>query len=361
LNEGTVEYAEGLPPGYDPDQRIYSFRGVRDIASVYGRIQHPVADNVILHAEAQLVHQRYGLRDEWQRGQRVSYATTDGGVSGNGGDVFDVNYLFFNPRIGALWTIDEHQRAFVFVASTSREPRRANLYDAAAYWYSGQGPAFAADTTGGTTRYDFSSPLTKPERLLDIEAQYTYDDGRVRVSATPYALLFTDELVKNGAIDVFGLPVEGNVSSSSHVGVELEASYATETHPWGQLRLWANGTVSRNRIGDDPIAGFPDLLGNVGVQYGFQDLTVDLVVKHVGAFVTQTGASQVAYNTMVDPYTILNASAAYRLRDLGPFPSVRLMVTGTNLLDHLYAAGGIGKEFFPAARRNAVITLECTL
>lgn len=380
-HSGTLRYADGLPSGYNPDQQFYSYNGERDIQSAFGRQLWELSNNVTLNTELQIVHHRYGITNERQLGALPSYETEGGKVAGNGGDVFSVHYVFANPRVGMNWNIDAHQNALFTAAYTSREPRMVNLYYADGYWFSGQGPLFALDTTGGGRRYDFSSPLVRPEHMLDLEAQYTYATDRLHLTGTVYVMSFTDELVKNGRRDVFGVPIEGNATQTRHMGIEVQAKWTAFQNAFGSLSLWGNATFSRNTIVDyqyqtpsgvmslagNSIAGFPDVLANLGATYIVSGLSVGFTAKYVGAMFTDNfgadiGRAGVGYaDNVIDPMVIVNGTLAFELRQIGPFPALRIKMQANNLMDRLAIAGGNGKEFYPLARRNIFVLCEVEL
>jgi iron complex outermembrane recepter protein len=370
---GKLRYADGLPSGFDPEATFYDYRGERDIMSAFARQMWDL-DDVTINTEVQIVTHRYGITHERQRGTYTTYATTSGDVVGNGGDLFNVRYTFVNPRLGVNWNIDASQSAMVSLAYTSREPRRNNLYAASEAWY-GATPRFRVDTTGGQVRYDFTAPLVRPEHMLDLEVQYAYRTTALQASVTGYWMEFTDELVKNGQRDIFGLPIEGNAPRTRHIGIELEASYALIATDRWQLALWGNATISRNRIVDydfvadegvveldgNSVAGFPDLLANAGVRVGVGGLRIDGSVRHIGAFRTDNFGNKAAFDNVVDAATVVNLNAMYDVGRLGPLAAIRLRLQVQNLFDTIYVAGGNGTEFFPAAERNWFVGVDVEL
>lgn len=380
-HNGTLRYADGLPTGYNPDQQFYSYEGQRDIQSAFARQLWQVGDGVTINTELQVVHHRYAITNEQQLGVAPVYQTIDGGTTGGGGDVFSKHYVFANPRLGINVNIDDEQNALFSAAYTSREPRMLNLYYAEGYWFSGQGPLFAVDTTGGGRRYNFSSPLVRPEHMLDLEAQYTYASRNLRLTGTAYYMSFTDELVKNGARDIFGVPIEGNAPATRHIGVELQARWTAYRGTAGMIELWGNATFSRNTIVDytyqldtstislagNTIAGFPDVLANVGFTYSVGGFSVGVTGKYVGTMYTDNFGSDgvkagVGYaDNTIDPIFIVNGLASYELKRTGPFPTLRLRVQSNNVTDRLAIAGGNGKEFYPMARRNIFVAIDVEL
>lgn len=370
---GKLRYADGLPSGFDPEATFYDYRGERDIMSAFARQMWDL-DDITINTEVQVVTHRYGITRERQLGSFTTYQTTSGDVVGNGGDLFNVRYTFVNPRLGANWNIDDRQSAMLALAYTSREPRRNNIYAASEAWY-GATPRFRVDTTGGQVRYDFSSPLIRPEHMLDAELQYTYRTSDLQTRVTAYWMEFTDELVKNGQRDIFGLPIEGNAPRTRHMGIELEASYAVVSTTTWQLTLWANATISRNRIIDydfvtdtgvveldgNQVAGFPDLLGNAGVRVGVGALRADVSVRHIGSFRTDNFGDRASFDNTVDAATVVNLNAAYDVGSLGAISNLRVRLQSQNLFDAIYVAGGNGQEFFPAAQRNWYVGIEMEL
>ncbi|NQW30122.1 MAG: TonB-dependent receptor plug domain-containing protein [Ignavibacteria bacterium] len=386
---GNLATAEGLEPGFDPQTKIYQYNGEREIMSVFARQVFDLTEDVLINAELQVVRHRYGITNERQYGAYTSYKTTNGTTVGNGGDIFNVYYLFANPRLGLNWNITRQQNFLTSLAYTSREPRRNNLYSGSEAFF-GATPRFASDTTGGQIRYDFSSPLVKPERMLDLEMQYSYSTNKLRLSATAYWMEFFDELVKNGRRDVFGIPTDGNAPRTRHLGMELQASYTWTPIPELSIQPWANATISRNQIvdfsyvsstttislNDNPISGFPDLLSNIGIRTSYSNLSLEFSARIIGSFRTDNfgdlTSKSVEYvaavkkaapypNNQVDAATVFNASMVYSMNQIGPFPLFRFKLQVNNIANTLYNGGGNGAEFFPAAERNWYLGAEIDL
>ncbi len=224
---GKIQYAGNLPPNFDPDYHFYEYNGVRDIFSVYAHEMYRIAADLTLMGSLQMVRNRYGIRNEKYLGNR-----------------FDVPYFFTNPRFGLNYNINDLTSAYVSLGYTLREPTMRDLY-AAEDSYFGATPEFqVADTTDGRIRYDFSMPLAKPERLLDIEIGARYSSPVLQGALDFYWMEFADELVKSGRVDIFGQPVTGNAPRSRHLGVELEGAAAL---PWN-LQLSGNVAMSYNRL-----------------------------------------------------------------------------------------------------------------
>ena len=347
---GKIEYAEGLPAGFDPDYHFYEYNGGKDIFSVYGHELLRLADDMTLMAEAQLVRNRYLFTNE-------KYL----------GNSFSVPYLFLNPRLGLNYNIDEAWNGYISFAYTSHEPQLTNLYEGESSSY-GATPQFQADTTGGVVKYDFSRPLVRPEQLFDGEFGLRVATTGAEGSATAYWMEFSNELVKSGQVDIFGEPVTGNARRTRHIGIELEGALRITQ----AFTLSANVTASRNRIiassyflsgspplvlDGNPIAGFPDLLGNLRLTWRTERVTASVLGKYVGAFHTDNFNDE---SNTTDAAVVFNGEILYRFPR---FAGMDLTLRGElrNIFNTLYLAGGEGNTFFPAAERNLLLGLSVHL
>lgn len=389
---GKIAYAENLPENFDPDYQFYSYEGVRNAFSVFAREQYRATEDLLLGVEAQFAKQTYGIRDEKAGCVDVSYLNMDGEPVGAGGELFSYDYYFLNPRVGATWNIDENMSAYSSVAYTSREPRMRSLY-AADDTFFGAAPQFESDTVGGEKRYDFSKPLSKPEKMIDLELGWTYRDEKYYINANFYWMEYFDELVKSGFLDVFGNPVHGNAPRSRHVGLELQGAATILNSASGKLKITGNATISSNKIIEHDfttyknekisldgteIAGFPPLMGNLTVSYETGGFYAAASARYVGDMKTDNFGDalqsderlidhllnadpwnpQYYYDNTLDAYAVFNADVSYKFRELLGTNSLRLHLRVNNVLNELYAAGAEGKEFFPAAERNFFLALE---
>jgi len=354
LHWGKIAYAENLPMNYDPDYRVYEYNGGKDIISVYGHELYKLNDAMTLMTDLQFVYNRYSLENEKFLNNSFSFP-----------------YYFLNPRIGVNYNINESLNSYISLAYTSREPRLKDLYSAEeSLW--GSTPQFEADTTGGIVRYDFTKPLAKPEHLFDLELGGVYRDGQTMASVNLFWMEFQDELIKSGAVDIFGEPVMGNADRTRHIGVELQCQMdiisgftmsGNATVSYNRLISYSvvdgviNGIVDRHSLDGNPIAGSPDFMGNFRLSYRYSDFNASLDAKYVGDFYTDNTKNSLLEN---DAYTVVNATVSYRIT-LGSGTFLTLRGEVRNLFDALYTMSGEGQEFFPAAERNYILGMSWQL
>jgi len=242
----------------------------------------------------------------------------------------------------------------------------------------------------GSIRYDFSKPIIKPESMLNFELGYTYRTDKYYFNANGYWMEYFDEFVKSGKLDIFGNPIDGNAPRTRHYGLEFQVSVAIFDNDLGKLDLSGNMTLSKNYIieydfltdqgskislKNNPIAGFPDLLGNVRLTYRYGNFYISLLSKYVGDFRTDNFGDMLKTNyelkkhldwdyytdNKVNAYNIYNLDLSYKFEKLLGFNSIEIQGSIYNLFNKLYAASGEGKEFFPAAERNYYIGFKVQL
>jgi iron complex outermembrane receptor protein len=273
------------------------------------------------------------------------------------------------------YNIDEELNAYISFGYTSREPRLRNLYSAEDSYF-GALPAFAADTTGGMTKYNFDKPIAKPEQLLNLELGVGYKSNDIQLSGNVYWMEFTDELVKSGQVDIFGNPVYGNASRTRHIGAEVDGTIRFLEH----VVVGGNAALSMNKIinfttvildstvgfvnythteklNDNPIAGFPGFVGNIRLTFEQEGFTASLIGKYVGSF--HTDNFNLPANTN-DAYTVFNFETVCMLPKIGD-AEISLRGEIRNVLNTLYMQNGEGNAFFPAAERNYLFGLAVTL
>ena len=133
----------------------------------------------------------------------------------------DKRYHFFNPKAGFSWQLNGH-RAYGSVAMSHREPERNNFTDNGSY------------------------PAPEPERLIDYELGYEYENKVWSASANFYYMDFYNQFVQTGRKSDIGEDLTTNVKKSYRMGIELQAG--VNVTPW--LTIEANAALSQNKIKD---------------------------------------------------------------------------------------------------------------
>lgn len=353
---GNINYAENIPPYVPADYEYYFYNGLKNIISIYAHENYKFSSKFNALAELQLAYHKYRLYNE-------KYIGTDFTVAG----------LYFNPRVGLNYLFNTDWNLFLSYAQVTREPRLKNYYDAAES-SAGEVPQFETDADGN---YDFSKPLVQPETMNSFEFGTGYNTRKLSLSVNLFYMIFSDEIVKNGQVDRFGQPITGNMDKTVHTGVELSGtvklsdnfdftlngSYSKNTIVKGNYFIDKNNSIN---LEGNRISGFPDLTLNGIFSFTAGGFYTQLWLKYVGNFFTDNydnnlreylirypGLTNYSDNK-VDAYFVSNILVSYQLKAEPIFKNVKVFLQVNNILDNLYVAYGIGKEFFPAAERNFV-------
>ncbi|MDH7603595.1 MAG: TonB-dependent receptor [Melioribacter sp.] len=368
IHWGSINYGENLPKGLTKDFRYYYYEGGKDILSFFVNENYQLTSNINILAEAQLSYHKYKIKNERY-------------VNNN----FSIDDLYFNPRFGINYRYSSDWNLYFSFARVTREPRLKNYYDAAES-SGGAVPQFETKPDG---TYDFSKPLVKPETMNNFELGSSYSKENFMASFNLFYMLFKDEIVKRGQVDRFGQPITGNMERTIHYG--FEGTFSLKHNEIIELTL--NGSLSKNYISSgaayfydkktastikldlsgNRISGFPDITFNAILKMNYENLLVQLTGKYVGSFFTDNYDTKLAdylkiyskaadyTDNKVDAYFVANFYASYNLFVNSYLKNIKFYVQINNIFDNLYAAYGIGKEFFPAAERNYLFGVKLSL
>lgn len=369
---GSLWYGENLPKGISQDYRYYYYEGGKDIFNFFVNENYELSEQLNIMAELQLAYHKYRIDNE-------RYLSND----------FEIDDLFFNPRIGLNYKFTPTLNSYISFARVTREPRLKNYYDAAES-SGGAVPQFEQKADGS---YDFSNPLVKPESMNNLEIGANYSEDKLNLSLNFYYMLFNDEIVKSGQLDRFGQPITGNIDKTVHTGIEFTGSVKFLKH----FDLTLNGSVSKNYISsgstylkwrnqaagerevieldltDNEIGGFPSATFNAILRFYYSDFSIQLFGKYVGEYYSDNYGDKlnnylqdypgiIDYNdNLVESYFVANLIANYEFPIQPVFKKVKLFIQVNNIFDNLYAAHAVGKEFYPAAERNYLVGLTLGL
>ena len=243
----------------------YRYNGTKVDNNVYAKATYDFTSNLNAYADLQLRTVNYKLR-----GTADDLFTMD----------FDQNYLFFNPKAGVNYRIDDHQRTYFVAGISNREPTKSDIKDAI-----GNGDTVKAET------------LLEKSYRLGIELQ-----GGARVT------------------DWFRM--DANVTLSTNRVINY--TFADFNDGNEDLHITTRNT---------DLALSPSVVGAAIATFNpFRGAKLQLIGKYVG--------KQYADNTSrecyaIDPYFLLNLRASYTWRLKGG-NEIEAQLTVNNLLNHQY-------------------------
>ena len=387
---GKINYAENLPANYNPDYKFYQYDGAVNTYSIFLREFYNMNEKLTINLEGQLAYKNYKISNEKVGTNYKEYYNKNNELINAKGNLFEIPYLFFNPKAGVNYKLNTKWNVYGMIALTNREPRMNNLYNPADLLADENIPNFAIKDVNGNKNINFSEPNTTPEQMIDIELGTNFTTPDFIFDFNLYLMEFKDELVKNGKLNLFGAPIDANVPKTRHIGVEILAKKMFDTD-YGKFTVEANTTISSNKIVDydyeyieetsdstsvnrilslegNKIAGFPDYMANLVLQYNFKEFNFMLNAKYVGEMKTDNFGDKAEKSIFLDysdntlpDYFVMNMNLSYSLKDIIGFKSLRFNVQVNNLLNELYAPYAVGQEFFPAAERSFFFGIQINL
>ncbi|MDD2633691.1 MAG: TonB-dependent receptor [Bacteroidales bacterium] len=309
---GNVIWSKYSDSNY-PDKRWYENEGLKTQFNIYGKINYQISKSLNAFVDLQMRGIHYKIE----------------GTHDDGSDITqEHDFLFFNPKFGAMYQPGNHHQLYFSFAIANREPTRSDFRDAD----------------------ENHEPLA--EKLTDYELGYNYSAGKVRLNMNLFYMDYKDQLVLTGEINKTGAAIFTNVPDSYRAGLELVAGINATA--W--LHLEANAALSRNRIKqyvafvdnwsppyhqleneltDTDLSFSPDVVAGGTVQFiPIQNLSVGVVSKYVGRqYIDNTSSDK----RMIDAYFVndLNISYAFETKF---FSRVELFASISNIFSAKYAS-----------------------
>lgn len=240
-----------------------------------------------------------------------------------------LNWLFFNPKFGINYELNDRNRFYTSLAMGNREPARVDIVDAT------------------------QNSRPTHETLYDWELGYERKSRIYSIGINAYWMIYQNQLVLNGRVNDVGAYIRENVDWSDRYGVELMWS----VNILKNLNLSGNFTWSQSKIWDftEYIDDY-DNGGQVAIHHGLTDisfspnyiatanLTYEPIKNLEASFITQYVGEQFLDNTsnrnrMLDDYVLGQFRARYSFR-WKFFKEIGVGVQFNNIFNQLYESNG---------------------
>ena len=343
---GEIVWAENV--SIAPHYRYYAYTAKKYSGSVYAVESYQLTERIRLTGNLQL---RYLTYDFDQPATGVYE-----------GHTFDLDWLFLSPHLGITYQLHSHADVYANFAVSLRESDDAMIFDAD-YPYAKP----ALDTDGKL--------LADAERVYNFELGANWHDDIRRFGLSLYWMEFRNEIIQATGIDDDGRPLLTNADRSVHAGIELSGDYKAHRH----LTISGNAAYNYNRLkeyivendndwdgvidetldyADNPIAGFPDIIGNLIFDAVIDPVRLVYRFRAVGRQYIENGKDE---EKSIDPYSVSSITASL---SLGRFSGAgRLTLSGVinNLFNEKYELTGVVYDgvgyYIPAAERNFFVQL----
>ena len=305
-----AEYANNL----DYEGRYYDNTATKNDANVYAKAIYKINPQLNLFGDLQA--------------RSIGYTATGPDSDGRMIDV-DADFMFFNPKAGVNYFINESHRVFGSFAMAGREPVRNDFIDAD------------------------SAEVPMHETMMDIELGYQFTRSRVEIGLNAYYMMYDNQLVLTGELNDVGTPVRTNVDDSYRAGVELTwSARITPKFFWnGNATLsqnkiaeftetiydYGNGGVVENTYTNSDISFSPSIIAaNIFSYSPVKNMFLTLQTKYAGKQYLDNTSSD---SKSIDPYLVNDFLMSYSI-----YPEwmqeIRFQVMVNNFLNTMYSSNG---------------------
>ncbi len=337
---GQVVWAQHLTGVFDPQHYYYQYFGKKWVGSLWLQEDYDLTNRLSVLATAQMRYQRYSF-DQVRMGAFKGYD-------------YNVDWLFFSPRVGFNYDFSSGWTMFTSFALSSRTPTDAAIYDANDPFIM---PSLEIEsvslTASGDSVIQFGDPTASSERVYNFELGGQYRHSKYTFGINGFWMEFRDEIIPYGGINENnGLVITVNADRSVHAGLEFTGA----VKPSDEIKLEGNFAYNYNRVKeyqkevdglpvdfkDKTIVGFPDYLGNLIVAYDARPLQITLRSHYVGRQYMEL------YNLedlSIDPYWTSSVSVGYTFGDLLDFGRLTIQGRVDNLFDRKHEVSGYGDNY----------------
>jgi len=349
---GEVVWAEHLNGSLDPTHKYYQYYGKKYVASFFAQEQYHLTDKLSTQLTAQVRYHDFSLEQE-KMGAFAGYE-------------FDIDWLFFSPRVGVNYQFDEHTNTYFNFAVSSRAPNDENIYDADDPY---KFPQLEILSNIGDTLFTFGDPTVESERVYDFELGLQHRREKYSFGVNLFVMKYENQNVFEGGLDQFDRQITINIDDARHAGIELNAGAVPVEH----LTVSANFSYNYNRITDYDTAfaytvdsvitvgdtahydetvkvdfedkttpGFPDYLGNLMLDYNDDWFRVTWRGRFIGRQYMDL------YNTedlSIEPYFTASLSASVSRENFFDMGKLTFSARVNNLFDEEYEVSGYGGNY----------------
>ena len=322
---GEVIWGSNLTPNTNIRDRYYEGDATKKDFSIFSKATFKLAKKITGFIDLQ--------------GRFVSYKTN--GLNSNRVEfVTDVDFSFFNPKVGLTYKHSDFNSFYASYARANREPNRDDL-------------------EGG---------VTKNETLNDIELGWRYKSKKASINTNLYYMFYQNQLVLTGQLDDVGSPIRATSGKSYRLGLEIDANIQFSK----MVSTSTNFTLSNNKnkdfnsnntgalvnLGNTNISYSPELvIGNALNFFPTERLQLSVLSKYVGEqYMGNTDNDE----SVLESYFVNDFNISYEIKPKSIFKSIVLSGLVNNILNKKYVSnandyGGGYIYYYPQATTNFLV------
>ena len=270
------------------DHEYYMNKATKNDQNIYLKTDYSITDKINLFTDLQKRYIQYnfeGLNDDGTAAEQ------------------SVNLHFFNPKLGAFYSLNNKNDFYVSFSVANKEPNRNDYVE--------------------------SSPSSRPkhETVYDTEVGWKFNTKNGSLKINLYNMDYNNQLINTGEINDVGYSVHSNIKESYRKGIEVVyAIKITKNLNWN-----ANLTLSDNKIiehteyidnwdtggkleahyENTDISLSPNIIAKSEINYKIKNLNTSWIFKHIGKQYIDNSESA---DRMLDAYSISGLLFSYFLK-----------------------------------------------
>lgn len=183
----------GIKPAHiNLPHRAYFNTGYKNEASAFTKFNYNFTEKLSAFADMQLRTATFSYKP-----QKMEYADNDFNVE-------NMQWLFFNPKLGLNYVLNQNISLYTMMGMAGREPTRFD------YFFDDY-----------ATR-DIKQNEVKPEYVRDFEAGIRFENNFLNLQLNAFYMNFKDAIINTGATNNFGAAINTNIANSFRSGIEID-------------------------------------------------------------------------------------------------------------------------------------------
>jgi len=294
----------------DMDHEYYRNKATKNDQNIYLKTDYSITEKLNLFLDLQTRGIQYnfeGLNDDGTAAEQ------------------SVNLNFFNPKLGAFYSLNNNNDFYASYSVANKEPNRNDYVE--------------------------SSPSSRPkhETVYDTEVGWKFNTKNISLGINLYHMDYSNQLINTGKINDVGYSVHSNIKESYRKGIEIVYGIKiTENLNWN-----ANLTLSENKIVEHTeyidnwdtggklevhyentdISFSPNIIAKSEVNYKIKNLNTSWVFKHIGKQYIDNSESP---DRMLDAYSVSGLLFSYSLK-FKNIKDAKISLQVNNLLNNSYS------------------------
>ncbi|MAX68744.1 MAG: TonB-dependent receptor [Flavobacteriales bacterium] len=294
----------------DMDHEYYRNKATKNDQNIYLKTDYSITEKLNLFLDLQTRGIQYnfeGLNDDGTAAEQ------------------SVNLNFFNPKLGAFYSLNNNNDFYASYSVANKEPNRNDYVE--------------------------SSPSSRPkhETVYDTEVGWKFNTKNISLGINLYHMDYSNQLINTGEINDVGYSVHSNIKESYRKGIEVAYGVKiTKNLNWN-----ANFTLSENKIVEHTeyidnwdtggklevhyentdISFSPNIIAKSEVNYKIKNLNTSWVFKHIGKQYIDNSESA---ERMLDAYSVSGLLFSYSLM-FKNIKDAKISLQVNNLLNNSYS------------------------